>query len=198
MTDLPRAAADRREFIAMPRLTLIGYRGTGKSTVAAALARQLGCDWRDADAVLEEQVGNSIARLVHERGEPFFRDEESAVLARLLAEFDGVLATGGGVVLKSENRDLLRAQGRPVVWLTASADVIRSRLAADPTTGDRRPALSGTDPLAEVAPTLEAREPLYRQCADVAFDTGALAVETIVARIIAWLDEHGEGERAPA
>jgi shikimate kinase len=198
VTDLPRAAADRREFIAMPRLTLIGYRGTGKSTVAAALARQLGCDWRDADAVLEEQVGNSIARLVHDRGEPFFRDEESAVLARLLAEFDGVLATGGGVVLKSENRDLLRAQGRPVVWLTASADVIRSRLAADPTTGDRRPALSGTDPLAEVAPTLEAREPLYRQCADVAFDTGALAVETIVARIIAWLDEHGEGERAPA
>jgi len=198
VTDLPRAAADRRGSIAMPRLTLIGYRGTGKSTVAAALARRLGCDWRDADAVLEEQVGNSIARLVHERGEPFFRDEESAVLARLLAEFDGVLATGGGVVLKSENRDLLRAQGRPVVWLTASADVIRSRLAADPTTGDRRPALSGTDPLAEVAPTLEAREPLYRQCADVAFDTGALAVETIVARIIAWLEEHGEGERAPA
>jgi shikimate kinase len=182
----------------MPRLTLIGYRGTGKSTVAAALARRLGCDWRDADAVLEEKVGNSIARLVRDRGEPAFRDEESAVLARLLAEFDGVLATGGGVVLKSENRDLLRAQGRPVVWLTASADVIRRRLAADPTTGDRRPALSGTDPLAEVAPTLEAREPLYRQCADVAFDTGALAVETIVARIIAWLDEHGEGERAPA
>ena len=182
----------------MPRLTLIGYRGTGKSTVAAALARRLGCDWRDADTVLEERVGTSIAGLVHERGEPFFRDEESEVLARLLAEFDGVLATGGGVVLKSQNRDLLRAQGRPVVWLTAAADVIRGRLASDPTTADRRPALSGADPLAEVAAALEAREPLYRQCADVAFDTGALAVDDIVARIMAWLGEHGEGERAPA
>lgn len=184
----------------MPRLTLIGYRGTGKSTVAAALARQLGCDWRDADAVLEEKVGSSIARLVRERGEPFFRDEESSVLTRLLAECDGVLATGGGVVLKPENRDLLRARGRPIVWLTASADVIRGRLAADPSTGDRRPALAGADPLAEVASALEAREPLYRQCADVAFDTGALAVDEIVARIVAWLgkDGEGEGERAPA
>jgi shikimate kinase len=182
----------------MPRLTLIGYRGTGKSTVAAALARQIGCAWRDADAVLEEKVGSSIARLVRERGEPFFRDEESAVLARLLAEFDGVLATGGGVVLKPDNRDLLRAHGRPIIWLTASADVIRSRLASDPSTGDRRPALAGNDPLAEVAPALAAREQFYRQCADVTFDTGALDVETIVARIVAWLDEHGHGERAPA
>jgi shikimate kinase len=198
VTDFLRAAADRRGFIAMPRLTLIGYRGTGKSTVAAALARRLGCDWRDADTVLEERVGTSIAGLVRERGEPFFRDEESAVLARLLAEFNGVLATGGGVVLKSQNRDLLQSQGRPVVWLTAAADVIRGRLASDPTTADRRPALSGADPLAEVAAALEAREPLYRQCADVAFDTGALAVDEIVARIMAWLGEHGEGERAPA
>jgi shikimate kinase len=182
----------------MPRLTLIGYRGTGKSTVAAALARQLGCDWLDADAELEERLGISIARLVRERGEPFFRDEESGVLARLLAEFDGVLATGGGVVLRSQNRDLLRAQGRPIVWLAAPAEVIRCRLAADPTTGDRRPALSGTDPLAEVETAIETREPLYRQCADVAFDTGALAVDEVVARIVAWLAGHGEGERAPA
>lgn len=182
----------------MPRLTLIGYRGTGKSTVAAALARRLGCEWRDADAVLEEKVGSSITRLARERGEPFFRDEESAVLARLLADFNGVLATGGGVVLKSQNRDLLRAQGRPIVWLTAAADVIRSRLACDPTTGDRRPALSGTDPLAEVASALETREPLYRQCADATFDTGTLTVDEVVTRIVAWLDDRGERERAPA
>ena len=182
----------------MPRLTLIGYRGTGKSTVAAALARRLGCGWQDADAVLEERLGTSIARLVRERGEPVFRDEESEVLGRLLAECDGVLATGGGVVLRPHNRELLRAHGRPIVWLTASADVIRGRLAADPTTVDRRPGLSGADPLAEVAGALEIREPLYRQCADVAFDTGALAVDEVVARIVAWLGERGEGERAPA
>jgi shikimate kinase len=182
----------------MPRLTLIGYRGTGKSTVAAAVARRLGCAWHDADHVLEEQVGCSIARLVRDRGEACFRDEESAVLARLLADPEGVLATGGGVVLKQENRALLRAHGRPVVWLTASADVIRSRLAADPNTADRRPALSGIDPLAEVAQALEAREPLYRECADATFDAASLAPEDIASRIVAWLHTSGRSTGADA
>ena len=78
---------------AMPLVTLIGYRGTGKSTVAADLARLLSCSWRDADVVLEERLGRSIAAVVRERGEAFFRDEESAVLEGLLG-FPGVVATG--------------------------------------------------------------------------------------------------------
>ena len=111
----------------MPRITLIGYRGTGKSTVAAALSRLLGCEWRDADLVLEEKLGCSIASLIRDRGEPAFRAEESAVLEQLLTGFDGVLATGGGVVLAEPNRRLLCARGRPIVWLAAPAEVIRTR-----------------------------------------------------------------------
>jgi shikimate kinase len=170
----------------MPRFTLVGYRGTGKSTVGALLARRLGCGWADADIVLEERVGCTIATLVRDRGEPAFRDVEAAVLADLLTRDDLVLATGGGVVLRAENRRLLIERGRPVVWLQAPPRVIRVRLAADPATRDRRPALAGGDPLAEVEGALAAREPLYRECADLAVDAATDGPEAIADRILAW------------
>ena len=177
----------------MPRVTLIGYRGTGKSTVAARLADSLGLPWLDADAVLEERVGCPIAELVGGRGEAAFRDAEAAVLRDLLPAFPGVLATGGGVVLRPENRRLLRAAGRPVVWLTAPADVIRHRLAADPLTASRRPGLTGRDPLAEVEAALEDRRPLYREAADVCFDTAAEPPADVAARILDWLTAADAG-----
>ncbi|NBW85828.1 MAG: shikimate kinase [Planctomycetia bacterium] len=176
----------------MPRITLIGYRGTGKSTVAGILARRLQCPWHDADAVLETRIGNTIAAFVRKRGEPAFRDEEAAVLRELL-EQPGVLATGGGVVLRAENRELLRRLGRPLVWLQAPVDVLRRRLAADPATAERRPALSGADPLAEVEEALRTREPLYSECADAAFDVAADAPERIAARILDWLATTAPG-----
>jgi shikimate kinase len=172
----------------MPRMTLVGYRGTGKSTVAELLARRLGCGWVDADAVLEERVGCTIAALVRDRGEPAFRDAEAALLAELVARDDLVLATGGGVVLRPENRRLLADRGRPVVWLQAPAEVIRARLAADPMTPDRRPALSGRDPLDEVEAALADREPLYRVCADLVVDSATDEPETIADRLDAWLE----------
>lgn len=173
----------------MPRVTLIGYRGTGKSTVAALLAARLGLPWCDADTVLEQRLGCTIAALVGDRGEAAFRDAEAAVLRDLVPGFAGVLATGGGVVLRPENRLLLRSSARPVVWLTAPADVIRRRLAADPLTAARRPALAGRDPLDEVADAVAVREPLYRESADVSFDTAAAAPEVVAAAIVAWLGD---------
>lgn len=169
------------------RVTLVGYRASGKSSVATMLAIRLGLPWRDADAVLEERVGMSIAAFIGSRGEPAFRDVEADVLADLLAGEPCILATGGGVVLREGNRVLLRSAGRPVVWLHASADVVRARLAADPATSARRPALMGTDPLAEVDAALTMREPLYRACADVAFDAGDEPADAIAARIADWL-----------
>jgi len=180
----------------MPRITLIGYRGTGKSTVAALLGDILGCGWCDADIVLEQQLGCSIASLVRERGEPVFRDEEAVVLADLLRRFPGVLSTGGGAVLRVENREALRELGRPIVWLTAPAEVVRQRLAADPTTAARRPALAvptaGTattfgDPLSEVTAALADREPLYRACADFQVDTSIATPAAVAAQIASWL-----------
>jgi shikimate kinase len=179
----------------MPRLTLIGYRGTGKSTVAALVAGRLGCGWVDADAVLEGKLGCTIATLVRERGEPMFRDEEATLLGELLACCDGVLATGGGVVLRPGNREALMRGGRPIVWLTAPAATIRGRLAADPTTSSRRPALTTAaggqpteDPLVEVDAALAAREPLYSGCADAVFDTSRESPESVAIKIVAWLE----------
>ena len=176
----------------MPRVTLVGYRGTGKSTVAALLARRLGCDWVDADSTLEGRLGTTITALVRERGERAFRDAESAILESLLGSCTGVLATGGGVVLRPGNRELLNRAGRPVVWLTAPAAVIRHRLEADPLTADRRPALaadagSGGDPLAEVDAALAARGTLYSEVADAVFDTAGVAPDTVAERIATWL-----------
>jgi shikimate kinase len=184
----------------MAVVTLVGYRGTGKSTVAALLAERLGCGWIDADVALEERLGMTIADLVRERGEPAFRDAEAALLADLLPAWTGVFSTGGGVVLRPANRALLLRHGRPVVWLSAAADVIRRRLAADPATVTQRPALAGGDPLDEVERALRDREPLYREVADAMVDTGASEPPEVVRRITGWLaavgPDGGSGERA--
>jgi shikimate kinase len=178
----------------MPRITLVGYRGTGKSTVAAELGGLLGCEWTDADEVLESKVGCSISALVRSRGEPAFRDEEAAVLADLLERCGGVLSTGGGVVLRAENRALLRSAGRPIVWLTADAEAVHRRITADPASADRRPALAdsagrmATDPLAEVIAALAARESLYRECADATFDSTRETAAVVAKRIADWLE----------
>ena len=186
----------------MPRITLIGYRGTGKSTVASLLGDLLGCGWCDADLVLEKKLGCSIAELIRTHGEPHFRDEESTVLADLLGGFAGVLSTGGGVVLRPANRALLLRQARPIVWLTATADVVRGRLAADPTTPLRRPALAGPpagspagggDPLAEVQVALTTRALLYGECADLVVDTSVMPPADVARDVAAWLE--GEWSR---
>jgi len=181
----------------MPRLTLIGYRGTGKSTVAALLADRLGCGMCDADLLLEERVGCSIGALIGARGEAAFRDLEEAVLADAVEACAGVLSTGGGVVLRPANRLALRRHGRPVVWLDARADVVRGRLAADSGTALRRPGLTGPDPLAEVDAALTVRLPLYAACADLRVDTSAATPQAVAETVAEWL-AHGWPASAPS
>ncbi len=168
---------------------LVGYRATGKSTLAADLARQLDCRWLDADDAFEAAFRSSIARFITDRGEPAFRDAETALLGDLLEQPDAVLSTGGGVVLRPENRRLLKRSGRPVVWLTAPAAAIRRRLAADPSTSGRRPALAGGDVLGEVEQALAHRERFYREVANGIFDTAAVQRDALVTAVCRWLAE---------
>lgn len=169
------------------RPILVGYRATGKSTLAADLARQLGCRWIDADDAFEAAFCCSIARFIADRGEPAFRDAETALLGDLLQQADTVLSTGGGVVLRPENRRLLKQAGRPVVWLTAPAAEIRRRLAADPTTSGRRPALAGGTVLDEVEQALTHREQWYREVASTTFDTHTMQRDALAAAVCRWL-----------
>ena len=105
------------------RITLIGYRGCGKSTLAPLLAQRLRCDWVDADVVIEQQAGCSIKEIFAREGEPGFRQREAAVLAELLQRDPVVIAAGGGAILNPQTRQRMRAAG-PVVWLQAPLDTL--------------------------------------------------------------------------
>ena len=122
---------------ARPVVFLVGYRGAGKTAVGRALAARLGWAFHDADAELESQVGATVADLFAAEGEAGFRDREAAVLADLVTRPRVVIATGGGVVLRSANRDVLRTGF--VVWLTASAETLWGRIRSDPLSTARRP-----------------------------------------------------------
>jgi shikimate kinase len=165
-------------------LFLIGARGSGKTAVAHALAPRVQCAVCDADALLEQRAGKTIREIFVEEGESGFRDRESAILREIAGRRDCVVATGGGVVLRPENRELLR-RGH-VVWLYASSAVLWQRIQADATTADRRPNLAQGG-LAEVDALLAARTALYEACADLGIDTDDATAEQVAERILAWL-----------
>lgn len=152
------------------RIILIGYRGTGKTSVARLLAARLGYEWVDADDYLERRAGLTVREIFQQEGETGFRDREEKVLAELCGRANLVLATGGGAILRASNRVRLREAGL-VIWLKADAETIWSRLQADSTTVDRRPALTSFGGVAEIRQLLSVREPLYQECGEVAIDT---------------------------
>lgn len=167
-------------------ITLIGYRGTGKSTVATELARRLGWDSVDADAVIEQRAGRTIREIFDVGGEAEFRRLERDVMQELLRGSRMVIATGGGAILDEQTRQKLPTAG-PSVWLRASIDTILDRLAADRLTGERRPNLTASGGRTEVEGLLAARTPLYRACADIAVDTDGRTVTAIAEEIIGSL-----------
>jgi shikimate kinase len=168
------------------RIFLIGYRGTGKTTVACLLAERLGWAWLDTDRHVEDQCGLTIRELFAHEGEAGFRTREAAAFLQVCERGRCVVATGGGLVLLPAHRARLRDSGL-VIWLIADARTIWSRLRSDPTTVDRRPALTPEGGLAEIERLLAAREGYYRECADLAIETThrtpAEVVETICAEL---------------
>jgi shikimate kinase len=168
-------------------LVLIGYRATGKTTLARLLAQRLGWEWTDADVEIERRAGKSIAQIFAEDGEPAFRDLEAQVIGELCRRPRLVLAAGGGAPLRAESRQAMRAGGR-VVWLTARPETILARMSADATTAQRRPSLTGKGPLEEVVHLLQCREPVYRQSAHLVVDTEGRTPEGLAAEILARLE----------
>lgn len=165
------------------RLFLVGYRGSGKTTIGRQLADRLGWNFVDADVELEARHGTTIREMFANEGEPVFRDRESAILADLSQRDRVVIATGGGVVLRPENRDRLVHAG-PVVWLTAEPAILWARMQADPTTAARRPDLAEGG-IREVERLLAIRAPLYAAVANLTVEAGALSPEAAVDAILA-------------
>jgi shikimate kinase len=169
-------------------LTLIGYRATGKTTLARLLARRLGWEWIDADVEIERRSGKSIARLFAEDGEPAFRDLEAAVMADLCQRPRLVIAAGGGAPMRPETRDAMRAGGK-VVWLTARPETILARMSGDATTASRRPALTDRAGLEEIVHLLAKREPIYRQTAHLEVQTEDKDPDSLADEILRRLGE---------
>jgi shikimate kinase len=173
---------------------LIGYRGTGKTSVARELAARLGYDWVDSDDVVEREAGKTIAEIFAAEGEDGFREREVRAVDALSrpstssgsAQRPVVVALGGGAVLREESRQAICGAG-PVVWLTATADTILERLAADPVTARRRPGLTSVGGRAEIEKLLVVRTPLYRQCATLVVDTEGKTPAEVADQIVANL-----------
>ncbi|MCY2987207.1 MAG: shikimate kinase [Planctomycetota bacterium] len=160
-------------------VVLVGYRGTGKSSVARRLASALGLRVVSLDAELQRQAGKTIPEVVQAVGWPGFRDLEQE-LVRTFAALDGqVLDCGGGVIEREANFAPLRAAG-PVIWLKASVPTVVARIQGD----HQRPSLTGTKSFTdEIQEVLERRTPLYRRIAHHEVDTDGLAIEDIAAEI---------------
>jgi shikimate kinase len=167
-------------------VTLIGYRGTGKTSVAPPLATRLGFDVLDADAEIERRAGRTIREIFAEEGEAGFRARERDIMAEHLAKSRLVIAAGGGAVLNPETRTAMRAAG-PVVWLRASVDTIERQIAADSTTRQRRPNLTASGGRGEIEQMLKIREPIYGQCATITVDIDGRSIAAIVEEIFLCL-----------
>ena len=167
-------------------ITLIGYRGSGKTTVARPLAERLGWNWVDADTVIEQTAGRTIREIFADQGEPAFRELERQVMAELLGRDRLVIAAGGGAILNPETRTRVLQAG-PVIWLQASLSTLQARIQQDVTTAERRPNLTNTGGAAEIAQVLAVREPLYRECATLTLDTDTTPIPDLVDQILAHL-----------
>ena len=167
-------------------IVLIGYRGTGKTTVARLLAQRLQLSARDADDELQRIAGKTIAEIFGDGGEEAFRELESQILIQLCRLEGLVLSAGGGAVLCEKNRRRLRDWGT-VIWLEADASTIHQRMQTDPTTAASRPALTRQGGLAEIEHLLEQRRPLYETTAHLRVDTSGKTPSQVCEEIVSLL-----------
>lgn len=171
----------------MPRdnIILIGFMGSGKSSIGRLIKTQTGRRFVDTDQLIVQETGREIAELFKTEGEPAFRERERLALKSLLGSNHLVVATGGGIVTRPENIHLLQELGF-VVWLTAKEEVIFDRVSRN----NKRPLLHTPDPRATISNLLLQRNPLYKQAAQFRIDTSNLQLAPVAQTICAAAEQH--------
>lgn len=162
---------------------LIGFMGTGKTTVAKALQRKLGFRVTDTDKWIVQKTGTTIADIFKKKGEKAFRELETETLTELSGSGEGIVACGGGVALREENRRIMREHGR-VFLLTAEPGTILERVKND----HGRPLLEGKKDVRSIARLMEERRDFYEQAADFCVSVDGKKPGEIADEIIGLLD----------
>ena len=168
----------------MNNLFLIGFMGAGKSSVSAGLGRMLGREIVEMDERIAAQEGMSIPELFAQKGEPYFRACETALIKSFAQGAPRIVSCGGGVPLREENVAAMRESGT-VVLLTASPEVILERVKDS----DERPLLQGHKDVPYIAALMEQRRPKYEAAADITVDTSQLNIEEVCRQVLRQVSE---------
>jgi shikimate kinase len=171
-------------------IVLIGYRGTGKSSIGRKLAHKLDLSFYDTDDLIEAATGRSIGDIVREEGWACFRRIEKEVIGGMVGRGKGVVASGGGSVMDEENAEILKKNGI-VIWLFADVETIMQRIYADSRNRGKRPPLSDDDLYRETTDLLEKRLPVYKRLADFSINTAEKSMDQIVDEICLFLETEG-------
>jgi len=164
-------------------IVLIGFRGTGKSTVGRLLAKRLERYFIDSDKYIEDSTGKTIKSIFEEDGEEGFRQIEADTITELSKVDNKVISAGGGAVLREENVNNLKDNGF-LILLEATPEIIHNRIAQDKNTTQQRPSLTDKEPLDEIKHLIEQREHAYKNAADYTINTSYVSCEDIVNEII--------------
>jgi shikimate kinase len=168
-------------------IVLIGYRGSGKTTIGRKLADQLWQTFLDVDEMIVRRAGRNIRKIFEEEGEHRFRDMESEILHEVALLEDHVIATGGGSLLREENRKLLKGSAHKIVYLKCDPEELWRRIQADPQSHETRPNLTPQGGIDEIRQKLTEREPVYREVMDTELDVTNLSAEEAVVYIVRLL-----------
>ena len=166
-------------------IALIGPMGVGKTTIGRLLADRLRLDFLDTDHEIEARTGADIPWIFDVEGEEGFRNRETAVLNDILSRSGQVIATGGGIIMREENRVAL-LQSALVIYLSASVDRILERTSRD----RKRPLLQVSDPRARITELMEMREPLYREASHKIFSADGNRPRQLVSRILKFCESR--------